>query len=229
MRQQAEHLLRPMGHVPRAGEGKRQGAHRLWRSVLRHLLSALPHRLERRLQVLVHVRRRQVQERRAVAQRQQALSQPSAGVNHARDPGKVAERDQPTTTALPVLHDALIVDQTHVLLQHGVQERHVVRLRLDDVREEAVGAVGNEVLRRHLLDAQNDTGGREVLLHLGPHSCVSSIREHPPPGRLDVHRDALLDQIRHVRWRQRRAPLPLVLHLAEDSDRPGPTHVLLCA
>ena len=56
---------------------------------------------------------------------------------------------------------------TAYLLQDGVQQRHVGLLRLDGVREEAVGLVGDERVDGHLLHAHDDRCLADVLLDLG--------------------------------------------------------------
>lgn len=56
----------------------------------------------------------------------------------ARLASKRAERDEPRRRAATTLADALVVDQPATLAKHLIEQRHVLWLPLDDVREEEV-------------------------------------------------------------------------------------------
>ena len=79
-------------------------------------------------------------------------------------------QDQQNLTVL-IAHP-LVVDEPDVLLQAGVQQVHVVRLRLDRVGEEAEGLVAHQAVHGHLLHAEDHRGLRDVLLDYGAGRAV---------------------------------------------------------
>ena len=72
----------------------------------------------------------------------------------------------------------LVVDEADVLLKAGVEELHVVLLRLDGVREEAEGLVALQAVDRDLLHAKHHRRLGYVLLHHCPNlGIIGNIHE----------------------------------------------------
>ena len=105
-----------------------------------------------------------VHEGSVVAQSQQPQTDPVEDVDHARDARVLTEGDHPPPGG--VTH-RLVVHTAHVLLQHGVQQVHVVGLRLDGVGEETEGLVGDERVNGNLLHPEDTGCFSDVLLYLG--------------------------------------------------------------
>lgn len=76
-------------------------------------------------------------------------------VNHARNAGIYAKCNQPLTG---LVDNAFVIDQSNVLRQYGVQQRHICGLRFDCVRKEAIGFVGKQRIDGHLFNAKYDGG-----------------------------------------------------------------------
>lgn len=163
-RQVLENLLRSLRHIPGAGEDKRQRPNGLGHHAQADLVAAVADRLPRHRRVAIVVRRPDVHERRVMAQRQQPQTEAVQDVDHAGDAGVLAEGNLPLAA---LVDDALVVDQTDLLVQNGVEQRHVRILRLDGVREEAVGLLRYQRLDGHLLDAEDDRRLADVLLNDG--------------------------------------------------------------
>lgn len=68
-------------------------------------------------------------------------------VDHACDPGVFAERHD--AVAL-LVHQLLVINQPDVLLQNGVEQRHVDLLRLNRVREKTIGPIRKQLVDRNL-------------------------------------------------------------------------------
>jgi hypothetical protein len=89
----------------------------------------------------VHVAAAQTEEGGAVAQGQVLLAQPTQEVDHASPARKLPKSDQP---AALIIHNELVIKQTDALVEHLVQQGHVLRLSLVGVAEEGIGAVRQE-------------------------------------------------------------------------------------
>ena len=76
-------------------------------------------------------------------------------VDHSRVPSEASERDGSWRAGDAALGDALVVEEADMVAAHRVEERHVLRLRLDGMGEEGVRSPGEEVGRRNLLHAQD--------------------------------------------------------------------------
>ena len=70
-------------------------------------------------------------------------------INHASNTSILSKGHHPLPTC--VTHP-LIVNTSHILLEHGIEQVHVVWLGLDCVGEEAVGLVGDQGINWNLSD-----------------------------------------------------------------------------
>ena len=161
-------------------------------------------------------------------------------VNHAGDSGVLSKGNDAAPFLLlvgvdPLLVDALIVEQLDVLVQNCPHEGHVLRLALDDVREEQVALVGDQAFLLHLLHPQDQVGGAEVLGEPRARILIFLVGEDPVRRRLDedtgekrgrrIRRSVndkavaaivaeLVEEGPDVGRAQWGAPLPLVVRLA---------------
>lgn len=85
-------------------------------------------------------------------------------VDHSGNSSVFPESNQ----SLPVsVHQLLVVDETDVLLQTGIQERHIGLLCLDGMREEAVGLLRDKCVHRNLLNAEDNGRLADIFLDSG--------------------------------------------------------------
>lgn len=156
--QQLEYVHGALRDVARAREGERQRGQRLRQAYAGNLAPSSNHVLLGLIQAGVHVGGRHRQERRRHAHRQEPVAATSQDVNHAGIAGEPAERHQ--ARARRRIPNAFVVEQADVLRQARVQERHIIRLRFDHVREDHVVPTRNQVVSRDLLHAKDRVGGR---------------------------------------------------------------------
>jgi hypothetical protein len=114
--------------------------------------------------MLYRISQKLYHKRSVVAQRQQPQTQTMQNVHHPSHTSILSERHQPLTVGI---HQLFIVNQTDVLLQNGVEQWHVGLLRLDRVREHAIGLTRDQAVDGHLLDTENDGRFADVLLDDG--------------------------------------------------------------
>eukprot|EP00906_Rhabdomonas_costata_P023047 RCo033179 len=149
------------------------------------------------------------------AQGLQTIVQGVEAVDHPSLSGLPPKCDDPGT---PSIDHLLVVHQCapvfHQFLQHG----HVVRLPLDDMREEAVRLVGLDLLFGNLLNANDEVAAGEVWVHGGP-GGGKLLRGHDPLPRRGLHAKLhrmSLPQLRHHGGHQGDPPLVYALALPPD-------------
>mmetsp|Transcript_54114 Transcript_54114/g.118615 ORF Transcript_54114/g.118615 Transcript_54114/m.118615 type:complete len:222 (+) Transcript_54114:557-1222(+) len=150
MGQKLEYLLCTSRHFAISKKSKRERAELLRGAISGNDLSTSDYRCLRSIQVRIHVAAADPKKRCAIAHRQQPFSEPPLQIYHTSDSRKTSEGHQSTACAASGLSNALIVDQADPLRQHGVEQRHVVRLGFDGVGEKSVGALGQQISNRHL-------------------------------------------------------------------------------
>ena len=202
-----------LGDIAGPCEHERHRSDRLWHHVQRDLITRVSDTLSGVMRVPVVVSLTDVHEGGVVAECQEPQPDTMEDVDHARLAGVLTEGDHPAPAG--VAH-RLVVHAAHVLLQHGVQQVHVVGLGLDRVGEETEGLVGDERVNGNLLDSEDTGSLTDVLLYLGSNVGVGRHGVGSPVGGLDQHLHSLLDEFPHVLRTQGSSPLPHRLGLSPD-------------
>lgn len=117
-------------------------------------------------------------------------------IHHTSHPGVLAKGDYSLTIGVGKL---LVIQETYVLFQDRVQEGHITLLCLDGVREEAVRLVGDQLVHRYLLDAEDDRGRADVLLKQGACRLVRLGGIRSSVAGLHNHLHARPDEAANVR------------------------------
>ena len=137
-------------------------------------------------------------------------------VDRAGIAGIGAEIDQ---SAAVCIGDAFIVDECVAAVDDALQQRHVVGLAFDGVREKEVHFVGDDLVDRNLLDPEDDVAGRHAVAGGRARGQVLRRVENAFVGSLhESARTGFADHGGQVGRHQRCAPFPTVFILGADQD-----------
>src|SRR5690606_194768 len=91
--------------------------------------------------------------------------------NHS---GKKSESDDTCTI---FMFQAFIIDQGDLFLKYGLKKFLIIWLFFTGMREEEIGFVGNQVLRRHFFYTQQDITVRDIISYFHSGHRVFTVAE----------------------------------------------------
>jgi hypothetical protein len=151
---------------------------------------------------------------------QQILTNTSKEVKRACNASIPSEGDESLrhNSWLLWLSDALIIDHPNIQLKQLIQQRHVVRLRLNRVREKEVSLISQQILNRHFLNPKDNLRFRDIILN--DRACILKlvIAVATTAARLNQNPDTEGYKLSDLIRSQGTSPFPLVLAFSHDCD-----------